>query len=117
MSNTSNELFETIKATQTTADVVKLLAKAKADGTTIPAMLEKIEGVTTPLAIKYHVSWLVQEGLAEQHGVKHTGLRGQPPKLYRLTRSGQGMAQRLSGGRAKSARKAKAAAPAEQAAA
>lgn len=109
MSN-SNDLFETIKGAATTAEVVKLLGKAKAEGTTIPRILEKVEGVNTPLAIKYHVTWLCEVGLAEQHGVFHSGGRGQPAKLYRLTRAGQGMMARLSGGRA---RKARASKPAE----
>lgn len=104
---TTAELQARLANTDTMLRVFKLLGKADKDGTTIPAIHGKIPEVTAPLTIKYHLGFLIAHNLCEQNGVVHTGVKGQPPKCYRITRSGRSMLERLTMPKAASKPRAK----------
>ncbi len=81
----------------TTGLVLRKLAASmdsKFKSATIPEINEFLckrlerEEAFTPMAIKYHLNWSIARGLVEIKGTRETGVKGQPPKTYVLTRRG-----------------------------
>ncbi len=99
----------------TTAAVFSLLlaASRRSDKSAIiPTLREALKDrlghkeLMTPMAVKYHLTWGIERGLIETRGNFQTGVKGQPPKMYALTRKGLSFAAPKAAVKTKKAPKA-----------